>query len=178
MVEHVARTHHQGVIVDTPQTTAGVRVIDLDKLTVKVLRRHQDAQVQACDSELVFPHGDGGFMKETSITLDTYSHMLPGWQQEVADAVAGAIADDPDEGPPPAGRKRRRRSKSKLPRRRRRAPRAPQLTPWPAWTTVRLRPLRNRPCPPRSVLPRGDRDHQRGCGATPAQRARGAGIAG
>ena len=151
VVEHVTRRHHQGVILDTPKTTAGVRIIDLDKLTVKVLRRHQDAQVQAGDSELVFPHGDGGFMKEagvmrdlkelgqrvgvpgitwhqlrhlhasvalqnkqnvatvsrrlghskTSITLDTYSHMLPGWQQEVADAVAGAIADDPDEGPPP-----------------------------------------------------------------------------
>ena len=168
VVEHVTRTHHQGVIVDTPKTTAGVRVIDLDKLTVKVLRRHQDAQVQAGDSELVFPHGDGGFMKEagimrdlkelgqrvgvpgitwhqlrhlhaslalqnkqnvatvsrrlghskTSITLDTYSHMLPGWQQEVADAVAGAIAEDPPEGPRPTfPGKRRRRSARKRPRR-------------------------------------------------------------
>ena len=169
VVEHVTRTHHQGVIVDTPKTTAGVRVIDLDKLTVKVLRRHQDAQVQAGDSELVFPHGDGGFMKETSImrelkelgqrvgvpgitwhqlrhfhasvalqrkqnvvtvsrrlghsnpsiTLGTYAHMLPGWQQEVADTVAGAIAEDPPEDPSPAfpGKRRRRWSTRKRPRR-------------------------------------------------------------
>ena len=39
---------------------------------------------------------------KTSITLDAYSHMLPGWQQEVADAVAGTIAEDPDEDPRPA----------------------------------------------------------------------------
>ena len=30
VVEHAARTHHQGMIVDTPKTTAGVRTLDLE----------------------------------------------------------------------------------------------------------------------------------------------------
>ena len=170
VVEHAVRTHHQGVIVDTPKTANAVRVIDLDERTIKVLRSHRDGQAQAGtgNSELVFPHSDGGFMKDSTImrelkelgqrsgapditwhqlrhfhasvalqrkqnvvtvsrrlghsnpniTLGTYAHMLPGWQQEVADAVAGAIAEDPPEGPRPTfPGKRRRRSARKRPRR-------------------------------------------------------------
>ena len=166
-VEQAARTHHHGVFVDTPKTSNAVRSIDLDELTIDVLRRHQAAQDGSSNSELVFPHRDGGFMERTTImrdlkqlgqrvgtpditwhqlrhfhasvalqrkqnvvtvsrrlghsnpniTLGTYGHMLPGWQQEVADTVAGVIAEDPDEGPLPAGRKRRRRSNRKRPRR-------------------------------------------------------------
>ena len=163
VMEHAVRTHHQGVIVDTPKTRNAVRVIDLDQRTSEVLRSHRDAQVQqsAGDSELVFPHSDGAFMKPASIlrelknlgwragapditwhqlrhfhasvalqhrqnlvtvsrrlghsnpniTLGTYAHMLPGWQQEVADTVAGAIAEDP----PFPGKRSRRRRKHKRP---------------------------------------------------------------
>ena len=163
VVEHAVRTHHQDVIVDTPKTANGVRVIDLDTLTVEVMRQRLEAQAGFSKSDLVFPHRDGGFMKEASImrelkelgrcsgvpditwhqlrhfhasvalqrkqnvvtvsrrlghsnpniTLGTYGHMLPGWQQE----VAGVIAEDPYEGPVPAGRKRHRRSNRKRPRR-------------------------------------------------------------
>ena len=69
VVEHAIRTHHQGVIVDTPKTANAVRVIDLDERTIEVLRSHRDGQAQAGtgDSELVFPHIDGGFMKGSTI---------------------------------------------------------------------------------------------------------------
>ena len=171
VMEHAVRTHHQGVIVDTPKTRNAVRVIDLDQRTIEVLQSHLDAQgrQRAGDGELVFPHSDGGFMKESSImrelkdlgqragapditwhqlrhfhasvalqnrqnlvtvsrrlghsnpniTLGTYAHVLPGWQQEVADSVAGAIAEDPpdDPRPPFPGKRSRRRSKRRRPRR-------------------------------------------------------------
>ena len=171
VMEHAVRTHHQGVIVDTPKTRNGVRVIDLDEQTVEVLRSHRDAQgrQETGDGELVFPHQDGGFMRESTImrelkdlgqragapditwhqlrhfhasvalqnkqnvvtvsrrlghsnpniTLATYAHMLPGWQQEVADTVAGAIAEDPPNEPrqPFPGKRSSRRNSRKRPRR-------------------------------------------------------------
>ena len=72
VMEHAVRTHHQGVIVDTPKTRNAVRVIDLDQRTSEVLRSRRDAQGRqgAGDGELVFPHSDGGFMKESSIMRD------------------------------------------------------------------------------------------------------------
>lgn len=170
VIEHAVRTHHHGVMVDTPKTANAVQVINLDQRTIAVLRSHREAQVQheTADIELVFPHRDGGFMKESSImrnlkelgsragapditwhqlrhfhasvalqhkqnvvtvsrrlghsnpniTLGTYSHVLTASQQEVADTVAGAIAEGPPEDPrPPFPGKRRRRNSRKRPRR-------------------------------------------------------------
>ena len=157
VVEHAVRTHHQGVIVDTPKTANAVRVIDLDERTIEVLRSHRDGQAQAGtgDSELVFPHSDGGFMKGSTIMRELKElgqrsgaprhHLAPATslpcfchlaaQAERRDRVASPGAFQPQHH---VGNLRPHAPRLAAGGRRRCAPGAPELAPWPARTRVRL----------------------------------------
>ena len=150
-VETSLVTTKPGLILKSPKTHSGRRTVNLDNLTVTVLREHQKRQKELAEQlrvdlpEMVFPrlglegwchpntlvnyiervaqqarcpgvtlrslrhfHASMALQERqnpktvaerighsnASTTMNIYGHVLPGWQQEMAEAVAKAINTD------------------------------------------------------------------------------------
>jgi len=76
IVQNISRSVQKGIIVETTKSTAGRRVLDIDDMTIKVLRAHVGGQLLARaelgnayhDTDLVFPGRLGGPLNPMKLT--------------------------------------------------------------------------------------------------------------
>ena len=151
IVQSLSRSATEGLIFQPPKTNSARRTVDLDEMTIAILREHRGQQLlhkmqlegAYQDNDLVFADPLGGPLNpmaltralqslarkegvrhirvhdlrhfhasillqqhqspvvvskrlghaNVSITMDIYSHLLPGWQKEAADLFASAMKD-------------------------------------------------------------------------------------
>ena len=98
-----------GLNLSSPKTARGNRPVSLDAGTVEVLRRHQERQ-DIEKAALGDAYSDQGIVLVMSqrlghanptITLRTYAHVLPSWQEDAADDFARTMAESQQGGDGP-----------------------------------------------------------------------------